>query len=222
MFCFKIILLNNNTKHCLNKPVDFLLSLNNRCFCLILFVSVIAVSLSFIYEGAPTILFTPASFFGQKNNNSKKKRSDCTEHFLQLPPASIFTQKSLFSDFFFFHWVQLAAHIMTEPDTIGYYLVQWDPFGVLSGRGEVWKLVSVDPWLGPTQSQWVSFYGNGAIVTTSRQRPAACLASSIESICRKWGTLWDVQWPVIKPTLTYTVIYRLWISLNPSFTLLTS
>lgn len=122
----------------------------------------------------------------------------------------------------FVHWILQAAHIMTEPDTIGYYLVQWDPFGVLSGRAEEWKLVSVDPWPGPAQSQRVSFYGNGAIVTTSRQRPAACLASSIESICRKWGTLWDVQWPVIKPTLTYTVIYRLWISLNPSFTLLTS
>lgn len=90
MFCLKIILLNNNTKHCLNKPVDFLLSLNNRCFCLISFVSVIAVSLSFIYEGAPTILFNPASFFGQKTTTAKKKDLTALNifcNFLLLPPS---------------------------------------------------------------------------------------------------------------------------------------
>lgn len=67
----------------------------------------------------------------------------------------------------------LAAHFVSELVTNGYYSECWDPFGVLSGR-RVWKFVSVDPWPRPAESQCVSFYGNGEIVTTSQQRPAAC------------------------------------------------
>lgn len=47
-------------------------------------------------------------------------------------------------------------------------------WGFLSGLRVVWKLVSLDPWPRPSESQCVSFYGNGEIVTTSQQRPAAC------------------------------------------------
>lgn len=93
--------------------------------------------------------------------------------------------------------------------------------GFLSGLRVVWKLVSVDPWPRPAESQCVSFYGNGEIVTTSQQRPAACRLLNRAHLQKTEGPC-EMGSDPSSPTLTYMVIYRHWISLNLFFTVLTS
>lgn len=71
---------------------------------------------------------------------------------------------------FWCHSILLAAHSVIELGTNGYYSERWDPFGGLSGLRVVWKLVSVDPWPSPAESQCASFYGNSNYLPAASRR----------------------------------------------------